>query len=106
VQFFKPVDRIPGAASQGALSALIAAAPASGLEPDRRTEARQRRSESPLLSSSVPSMRRPAIEVADVVRAKGRQFLERYRFIVSYKQAEGISGHEALPHCCPWRASG
>jgi hypothetical protein len=51
-------------------------------------------------------MRRPAIEVADVVRAKGRQFLERYRFIVSYKQAEGISGHEALPHCCPWRASG
>jgi hypothetical protein len=31
-------------------------------------------------------MTRPAIEVADVVRAKGRQYLELYQSRVSYQQ--------------------
>ena len=30
-------------------------------------------------------MTRPAIEVADIVRAKGRQFLERFKAILSYQ---------------------
>ena len=35
-------------------------------------------------------MTRPAIEVADVVRAKGRQFLERFRAILSYQQLKAF----------------
>ena len=35
-------------------------------------------------------MTRPAIEVADVLRAKGRQFLERFRAILSYQQLKAF----------------
>ena len=35
-------------------------------------------------------MTRPAIEVADVVRAKGRQFLERFKAILSYQQLKAF----------------
>ena len=35
-------------------------------------------------------MTRPAIEVADVVRAKGRQFLERFRAILNYQQLKAF----------------
>jgi len=35
-------------------------------------------------------MTRPAIEVADIVRAKGRQFLERYQSTVSYQQLKAF----------------
>ena len=62
------------------------AAPATGREPDRGTEAVQRRPEPPLLSSSAASMTRPAIEVADIARAQGSQFLERDQSSLSYQQ--------------------
>jgi hypothetical protein len=35
-------------------------------------------------------MTRPAIEVADIVRAKGRQFLERFKAILSYQQLKAF----------------
>jgi len=35
-------------------------------------------------------MMRPTIEVADVVRAKGRQFLERFKAILSYQQLKAF----------------
>lgn len=35
-------------------------------------------------------MSRPAIEVADIVRAKGRQFLERFKAILSYQQLKAF----------------
>jgi hypothetical protein len=41
-------------------------------------------------------MTRPAIEVADVVRAKGRQFLERYQSSVSYQQ---LKAYRAVLRC-------
>ena len=48
------------------------------------------------LSSSAASMTRPAIEVADIVRAKGRQFLERFKAILSYQQ---LKAYRAVERC-------
>jgi hypothetical protein len=39
-------------------------------------------------------MTRPAIEVADIVRAKGRQFLERFRTVLSYQQLKACRAVE------------
>jgi hypothetical protein len=39
-------------------------------------------------------MNRPAIEVADIVRAKGRQFLERFKTILSFQQLKAIRAVE------------
>ena len=39
---------------------------------------------------------RPAIEVADVVRAKGRQFLERFKSSLSYQQ---LKAYRAVLRC-------
>jgi hypothetical protein len=39
-------------------------------------------------------MTRPAIEVADIVRAQGRQFLERYQSSVSYQQLKAFRAVE------------
>jgi hypothetical protein len=41
-------------------------------------------------------MIRPAIEVADIVRAKGRQFLERFQAIFSYQQ---LKAYRAVLRC-------
>jgi hypothetical protein len=41
-------------------------------------------------------MTRPAIEVADIVRAQGRQFLERYQSSVSYQQ---LKAYRAVERC-------
>jgi hypothetical protein len=41
-------------------------------------------------------MTRPAIEVADIVRAKGRQFLERFKAILSYQQ---LKAFRAVSRC-------
>jgi hypothetical protein len=41
-------------------------------------------------------MTRPAIEVADIVRRKGRQFLERYQSSVSYQQ---LKAYRAVERC-------
>jgi hypothetical protein len=35
-------------------------------------------------------MTRPAIEVADIVRAKGRQFLYRFKAILSFQQLKAF----------------
>jgi hypothetical protein len=35
-------------------------------------------------------MSRPAIEVADIVRARGRQFLERFKAILNYQQLKAF----------------
>jgi len=35
-------------------------------------------------------MTRPAIEVADIVRARGRQFLQRFKAILSYQQLKAF----------------
>jgi hypothetical protein len=39
-------------------------------------------------------MTRPAIEVADIVRAKGRQYLEHYQSSVSYQQLKAFRAVE------------
>jgi hypothetical protein len=39
---------------------------------------------------------RPAIEVADIVRARGRQFLERYQSSISYQQ---LKAYRAVERC-------
>jgi hypothetical protein len=49
-----------------------------------------------LLSPPAASMTRPAIKVADVVRAKGRQFLERFQSILSYLQ---LTAYRAVLRC-------
>jgi hypothetical protein len=41
-------------------------------------------------------MTRPAIEVADIVRAKGRQYLEHYQSSVSYQQ---LKAYRAIERC-------
>ena len=41
-------------------------------------------------------MTRPAIEVADIVRAQGRQFLERYQSTISYQQ---LKAYRAVERC-------
>jgi hypothetical protein len=41
-------------------------------------------------------MTRPAIEVADIVRAKGRQYLEHYQSSVSYQQ---LNAYRAVERC-------
>jgi hypothetical protein len=41
-------------------------------------------------------MTRPAIEVADIVRAKGRQFLERFKAILSYQV---LKAYRAVERC-------
>ena len=41
-------------------------------------------------------MTRPAIEVADIVRAKGRQFLERFKASLSYQQ---LKAYRAVERC-------
>jgi hypothetical protein len=45
-------------------------------------------------------MMRPAMEVADIVRTQGRQFLERYSSSLSYQHLKAFSRHRALPHSC------
>ena len=60
-------------------------------------------------------MTRPAIEVADIVRRKGRQFLHRFQAILSYQQlkayraVEGcrtaaLGGHKDKCEDCPYEA--
>jgi Putative transposase/Transposase zinc-binding domain len=41
-------------------------------------------------------MTRPAIEVADIVRGKGRQFLERFKTVLSYQQ---LKAYRAVERC-------
>jgi predicted RNA-binding Zn-ribbon protein involved in translation (DUF1610 family) len=41
-------------------------------------------------------MTRPAIEVADILRARGRQFLERFKAILSYQQ---LKAYRAVLRC-------
>ncbi|MDR5726279.1 MAG: IS91 family transposase [Terriglobia bacterium] len=41
-------------------------------------------------------MTRPAIEVADIVRRKGRQFLERFKAVLSYQQ---LKAYRAVERC-------
>ena len=41
-------------------------------------------------------MTRPAMEVADIVRAQGRQFLERYQSTVSFQQ---LKAFRAIARC-------
>jgi hypothetical protein len=45
----------------------------------------------------------PAFEMADIVRRKGRQFLQRFKAILSYQQAEGVPSDRTLPHRGSWR---
>jgi hypothetical protein len=60
-------------------------------------------------------MTRPAIEVADIVRTKGRQFLERFKAILSYQQLKAfravlrcrtaaLGGHKDKCVDCPYEA--
>ena len=39
-------------------------------------------------------MTRPAIEVADIVRRQGRQFLERFQTVLSYQQLKACRAVE------------
>ena len=41
-------------------------------------------------------MTRPAIEVADIVRRKGKQFLERFKAVLSYQQ---LKAYRAVKRC-------
>jgi hypothetical protein len=41
-------------------------------------------------------MNKPAIEVADIVRAKGRQFLERFKAVFSFQQ---LKAYRAVSRC-------
>ncbi len=41
-------------------------------------------------------MTRPAIEVADIVRRRGRQFLERFNAVLSYQQ---LKAYRAVERC-------
>jgi hypothetical protein len=66
---------------------------APGRQPPGRTEAVKRRPDWPHLPPSA-FMTRPAIEVADIVRRKGRQFLERFRAVLSYQQLKACRAVE------------
>ena len=61
-------------------------------------------------------MTRPAIEVADIVRAKGRQFLERFKAILSYQvlkayravercRTAALGGHRDKCVCCGYETA-
>ena len=41
-------------------------------------------------------MTRPAFEMADIVRRKGRQFLQRFKAILSYQQ---LKAYRAIERC-------
>jgi predicted RNA-binding Zn-ribbon protein involved in translation (DUF1610 family) len=41
-------------------------------------------------------MTRPALEVADIVRRRGRQFLERFKAVLSYQQ---LKAYRAVKRC-------
>ena len=41
-------------------------------------------------------MTRPTVEVADIFRAQGNNFIDQH--YVGDPQAQGDSGHDALPH--------
>ena len=43
-------------------------------------------------------MTRPAIEVADIVRVKGKQFLERFNAILSYQQMKAFRAEIGRAH--------
>jgi hypothetical protein len=60
-------------------------------------------------------MTRPAIEVADIVRRKGKQFLERFKAVLSYQQLKAyravercrtaaLGGHRDKCEDCPYEA--
>ncbi len=60
-------------------------------------------------------MTRPAIEVADIVRRRGRQFLKRFKTVVSYQQLKAyravercrtaaLGGHKDKCEECPYEA--
>ncbi len=60
-------------------------------------------------------MTRPAIEVADIVRRKGRQFLQRFKAVLSYQQLKAyravercrtaaLGGHRDTCEECPYEA--
>ena len=41
-------------------------------------------------------MTRPAIEVADIVRRRGKQFLQRFKAVVNYQQ---LKAYRAIERC-------
>ena len=92
--------------SNGEVSASVRASPSPSRQPHRRTEPLEPRPEPPGLSSSASLMTRPAIEVADIVRAKGRRYLEHYQSSVSYQQLKAYRAVERLPHRCSRRTQG
>ena len=60
-------------------------------------------------------MTRPAIEMADIVRRKGRQFLQRFKAILSYQQLKvcraiercrtaALGGHKDKCEGCQYEA--
>jgi hypothetical protein len=60
-------------------------------------------------------MMRPAIEMADIVRRKGKQFLERFKAVLNYQQLKAyravkrcrtaaLGGHKDKCEECPYEA--
>jgi len=50
-------------------------------------------------------MNRPPFEVADLVRAAGRAFIERSRKWITRQHLKGVASYCALSHCRLGRAS-
>jgi hypothetical protein len=60
-------------------------------------------------------MTRPALEMADIVRREGRQFLERFKAFLSYQQLKAywaiercrtaaLGGHKDTCPCCGYES--
>ena len=48
-------------------------------------------------------MTRPAFELADILRAQGSRFLERYGSGIDFQQMKAFRAILKLPHISPWR---
>src|SRR4051812_30688170 len=83
---YSAVARSCGPGDNGQISAPVSQASAAGRQPYRDSASGASRAEPPLQESSTPAMSKPALEVADILRAQGSRFLEHYQRSISYQQ--------------------
>ena len=51
-------------------------------------------------------MKRPTLEVADIIRAAGNSFIERNRSHLAWPHLKVLRRHPELPHGSSWRPPG
>src|SRR6202008_4002454 len=85
-----------GSANHRKIPAFVAEASPSCREPDGELDPRRGERDHPPVSPQEGGMSRPAVEVADILRAQGNRFLDRYESSFDYQQ---LKAFRAIQNC-------